>query len=212
METTRGQDKMTAFLRTTFFQIHFLERKFPDFYSNFTESCYRFRWKFDTSQATNNYLNLWWFCLLTHIFVTFWSMSDNLLKSTQKHCDDVIMGAMASQITSLMIIYSTVYSDADQRKHKSSASLPFVQGIHRWPVNSPHKWPVTRKTFPFDDVIMRSATLHPADWRGTCLNFNVLKHHQYNIDTLQMLRDDIFIYGTSENNKYTKCVHPEFTI
>ena len=67
---------------------------------------------------------------------------------------DVIMGAMASQITSLAIVYSTVYSGADQRKHQSSASLAFVRGIHRWPVNSPHKWPVTRKIFPFDDVIM----------------------------------------------------------
>ena len=45
--------------------------------------------------------------------------------------------------------------DADQRKHQSSASLAFVPGIHRWPVNSPHKWPVTRKMFPFDDVIMQ---------------------------------------------------------
>ena len=67
---------------------------------------------------------------------------------------DVIMGAAASQTTSLTIVYSTVYSDADQRKHQSSASLVFVQGIHRWLVNSPHKWPVTRKIFPFDDVIM----------------------------------------------------------
>ena len=63
---------------------------------------------------------------------------------------------IASQITSLMIVYSTVYSDADQRKHQSSASLGFVRGIHRGPVNSPHKWPVTRKMFPFDDVIMIS--------------------------------------------------------
>ena len=47
-----------------------------------------------------------------------------------------------------------VYSGADQRKHQSSASLAFVRGIHRWAVNSPHKWPVTRKMFPFDDVIM----------------------------------------------------------
>ena len=70
------------------------------------------------------------------------------------HYDDVKMGAMASQITSLMIVYSTVYSDADQRKHQSSASLAFVRGIHRGPVNSPHKWLVTRKMFPFDDVIM----------------------------------------------------------
>ena len=64
------------------------------------------------------------------------------------------MGTIASQITSLTIVYSTVYSDADQRKHQSSAPLAFVRGIHRGPVNSPHKWPVTRKTFPFDDVIM----------------------------------------------------------
>ena len=70
------------------------------------------------------------------------------------HYDDVIMSAIASQITSLTIVYSIVYSDADQRKHQSSASLAFVRGIHRGPVNSPHKWPVTRKTFPSDDVIM----------------------------------------------------------
>ena len=54
----------------------------------------------------------------------------------------------------LTIIYSTVYAGADQRKHQSSASLAFVRGIHRGPVNSPHKWPVTRKMFPFHDVIM----------------------------------------------------------
>ena len=67
---------------------------------------------------------------------------------------DVIMGAIPSQITSLAIVYSTVYSDADQRKHQSSAWLAFVRGIHRGPLNSPHKWPETRKMFPFDDVIM----------------------------------------------------------
>ena len=64
------------------------------------------------------------------------------------------MSFMASQITSLTIAYLAFYSDADQRKHQSSASLAFVRGIHRGPVNSPHKWPVTRKMFPFDDVIM----------------------------------------------------------
>ena len=63
-------------------------------------------------------------------------------------------GAMASQITSLTIVYSTIYSGADQRKHQGSASLAFVRGIHRPPVNSPHKWPVTLKMFPLDDVIM----------------------------------------------------------
>ena len=57
------------------------------------------------------------------------------------------MMEMASQITSLAIVCSIIYSDADQRKHQSSASLAFVRGIHRGPVNSPHKWPVTRKCF-----------------------------------------------------------------
>ena len=64
------------------------------------------------------------------------------------HYNDVIMSAMASQITSITMVYSTVYSGADQRKHQSPASLAFV-GIHRWPVNSPHKGPVTRKVVPF---------------------------------------------------------------
>ena len=70
------------------------------------------------------------------------------------HYNNVIMGAAASQITSLTVVYPTVHSGADQRKHQSSASLVFVWGIHRRPVNSPHKGPLTRKMFPFDDVIM----------------------------------------------------------
>ena len=65
-----------------------------------------------------------------------------------------IMYAMASQITSLAIVYSAVLSGANHRKHQSSASLAFVRGIHRWPMNSPHKRLGTRKLFPFDDVIM----------------------------------------------------------
>ena len=70
------------------------------------------------------------------------------------HYSDVLMGTVASQITSLTIVYSTVYSGADKRKHQSSASLAFVRVIHRSTVNFPHKGPVTRKMFPFDDVIM----------------------------------------------------------
>ena len=68
------------------------------------------------------------------------------------HYNGVIMSSMASQIT--ISVYSTVYSRADQRKHQSSASLAFVRGIHRLPMNSPHKGPVTRKMFSFDGVIM----------------------------------------------------------
>ena len=81
-------------------------------------------------------------------------LSELMLNQFTAHYDDVIMGTIASQITSLTNVYSTVYSGADQSKHQSSASLAFVWGIHRGPVNSPHKWPVTRKMFPFDDVIM----------------------------------------------------------
>ena len=76
---------------------------------------------------------------------------------TPRHYSDVIMSPMASQITRLTVVYSSVYSGADQRKHQSSASLAFVRGIHRWPVNSPYKGPVRRKMFPFDDVIMSHA-------------------------------------------------------
>ena len=76
------------------------------------------------------------------------------LKHTHYHYNDVIMDTMACQITSLTIVYSTMYSGSDQRKHQSSASLAFVRGIHRWPVNSLHKGPLTRKMFPFNDVIM----------------------------------------------------------
>ena len=84
----------------------------------------------------------------------------------QNHYTDVTMIPMASQITSLTIVYSTVYSGTNQRKHRSSASLAFVRGIHRWPVNSPHNGPVTRKIFPFDDVIM--------DW--SCAGNSKAKH------------------------------------
>ena len=87
------------------------------------------------------------------------------------HYSDIKMGPMASQITSLTIVYSTVYSGADHRKHQSSASLAFVRVIHRWPVNSPHKGPVKRKMFPFDDVIMLRSVLDlggsPLVW-GQC--------------------------------------------
>ena len=95
------------------------------------------------------------------------------------HYSDVIMSAMASQITGVSIVYSAVCSGADQRK-RSSASLAFVKGIHRWQVGSPHKGSVTRKMFPFGDVSMHAnwrkvdfhkwissmnIELHPLQWR-----------------------------------------------
>ena len=59
-----------------------------------------------------------------------------------------------SQITGVSVVCSPVCLGADQRKHQSPASLAFVRGNHRSPMNSPHKGPVTRKVFPFDDVTM----------------------------------------------------------
>ena len=75
----------------------------------------------------------------------------------QIHYTVIIMSAMASQITSFTIVYWTVCSGTDQRKHNFSTSLASVRGSHQWPVDCLHKWPVTRKMFPFDDVIMRLA-------------------------------------------------------
>ena len=69
------------------------------------------------------------------------------------------------------VVYSTVYSGADKRKHQSSASLALVRGIHRWPVNYPHKGPVTRKMFPIDDVIMTCCCLLP---HGITTEWNAL--------------------------------------
>ena len=130
------------------------------------------------------------------------------------HYGDVIMSLIASQITSLAIVYSTVYSGADQRKHQSSASLAFVRGIHRGPVNSPHKWPVTGKMFPFDDVIMwvnRFRTnacfstivdtpdcSHCSDhhFRPFSLQLPLPKHF-WNIDTLKFHRTKSIIWSNN---------------
>ena len=93
-----------------------------------------------------------------NVYLCWLTCQSNVWKTnychTSPHYDDVTMGAKTSQITNLTVVYSTFYSGADQSKHQSSASLAFVWGIHRGPMNSPHNWPVTRKMLPFDDVIM----------------------------------------------------------
>ena len=63
------------------------------------------------------------------MYISRWQIADG-------HYNNVKMGAMASDITSLTIFYSTVYSGTDQKKHQSSAALAFVRGIHRLPVAS----------------------------------------------------------------------------
>ena len=100
------------------------------------------------------------FCLLTitHM-IRLWRwlyflIPYTLLREFSKHYNDVILRAMASQITSVSIASSTVCSGADQRKHQSSTSLAFVREIHRGPINSPYKGLVMRKIFPGNGVIM----------------------------------------------------------
>ena len=76
-------------------------------------------------------------------------------KTTCPHYNDVIISAMASRINRPHdCLLNHLFKAQIMRKHHSSASLSFVSRIHRWPVNSPHKGPVTWKMFPLDDVIM----------------------------------------------------------
>ena len=92
-----------------------------------------------------------------------------LIKSGFLYNSDVIMTTMASQVTGVPIVCSTVCWGGWSKKHQSSASLAFVRGSHRWPVGSPHKAPVRRKMFPFDDVLMLTWNVHAvycfAMWR-----------------------------------------------
>ena len=87
-------------------------------------------------------------------------LHSSIVKFLPKHYGDIIMSTMASQITGVSIVYSTICSDVDQRKHQSSVSLAFLRGINWWPVNSPHKGPVMRKMFSLDDVIMKVPAAH----------------------------------------------------
>ena len=106
----------------------------------------------------------------------------HLLTMITLHYNDVIMRSMASQITTLTIVCSTVYSGADKGKHPSSASLAFVRGFQRWPMNSPHKGPVTQKMFSFDDVIMLTwllLGLHtPSDIHRTLSTQTTVRNNQ----------------------------------
>ena len=69
------------------------------------------------------------------------------------------MSTIASKITGVSMAHSTVCSYGYQRKRQSAASLAFVRGIHLWPMNSLHKRQVSRKMFPFNDIIMSPCTV-----------------------------------------------------
>ena len=134
------------------------------------------------------------------------------------HYCDVIMSPTASQITSLTVVYSILYSGTDQRKPQSSASLAFVRGIQRWPVNSPHKCQVTRKMFPFDDVIMSDKTETVSDntqlsivwslWAlsksfgRNVISLDVLQHLDYTHLTVERYSIQLTNSITSNNSAY----------
>ena len=103
------------------------------------QDCFNIHWDI-VSTSTFPTTIILWLCAQSNLLITMPSLSKILLQWRHN-------GVIASQITSLTIVYSNVYSDADQRKHQSPASLAFVRGIHRGPVNSPHKWSLTRKCF-----------------------------------------------------------------
>ena len=93
------------------------------------------------------------------MFITMpdkWVLFLLVSQNTQFHHSDVIMSMMATQIAGISIVYWSVSSGADQRKHRSSVPLAFVREIHHWPGNSQHKRPVKWKIFTFDDIIMFS--------------------------------------------------------
>ena len=116
------------------------------------------------------------------------------------HYNDVTMGAIASQITSLTIVYWFVYSDADQRKHQSSASLAFVRGNSpgtgefRGRVNSLHKWSVTRTMFSLHNVIMTCATwrLWLSDQESTAM---CLWPRMHRTTSIRFSWHDVYVYN-----------------
>ena len=125
---------------------------------------WRLRWLISVKCTYN-----WIFCVtdchrFTYLFIvwmTHWCFHGGINALQWR-----LMGAITSQITSLIIVYWIVNSGAGQSKHQISASLAFVRGIHQRLVNSPHKWPVTRKKFLFDHVIMvtKNISLDKIKW------------------------------------------------
>ena len=132
------------------------------------------------------------------------------LKEMHNHYNDIIMSAMASQITSLTIVCSTVYS---RRRSKKTSELR-VTGLCEWnyPVTGefPHKGPVTRKMFPFDDVIMKSSLYLSV--------FNCTRHftnRSWNIITITHVCQKYigFVHGTAKHLRiYTDAMLPEFIV
>ena len=93
------------------------------------------------------------------------------------------MSVMASEITGISIVCSTVCSGTDQRKHQSSVSLAFVREIHWWPVDSPHK------RAGYENVSIW--WLHHASLRQQCIG-NIVPFHLSSCGSPNRAIDGIF--------------------
>ena len=142
---------------------------------------------------------------LRHVWMYVTVFADGLLHVRCKcicrhgdHYSDVIMGVMASQMTSLTSVYSTVYSGADQRKHQSSASLAFVRGpvTGEFPAQMASN---SRKMFPFDDVN-----------HFPCF-YSLCKYWTMTVLSLQTWARFLSIFGLGANQIY-KTIHKQLTM
>ena len=103
------------------------------------------------------------------------------------------MSAMAYQNYRRLDCFHNRFFRRRSKEHQSSASLAFARGIHRWPVISPHKGPVTRIFFPFDDVIMglcRSTVLH-SPHHGQNIDQNFIDIYSIAVDTFVNTDDEV---------------------
>ena len=144
-----------------------------------------------------------------------YSTSRELFVRLLFHYSDVITGALASQITGVSIVCSTVFfSSADQRKYQSSASRVFVKGIHQWSVVSLTK-SVTRNMFPFFDVIIfwclgvwyRLIYPHIQHYHILATNPMLVWSFHYEHSTIYYVRGDFLLWIWNSMKAY-HVVHP----
>ena len=148
------------------------------------------------------------------IFLYQWTMTTNSLlypvNSEMDHYSDVMMSAMATEITGVLIVCSAVCSGVDQRKYQSSMTLAFMRAIHQRPVDSPHKWPVTRKMFPFDEVILTRSRImslfmdHVSSHQGKM--DGTVEHWTCLLSTMMDRLDGQFVQAIHYQNRWMRWV------
>ena len=172
--THRGRDKMAAVFQTALSNVYLWMKMYGlrlrfhwNLFLRFVLILFQhwFRYWLDADQATNHYMNQWWLVywrIYASPGLNEWSQysPSRYFKSALHWRHNDHDGVSNHQPHGCLL--NRLF--ADQRKHQSSASLAFVWGIHRGPVNSPHKWPVTRKMFTFDDITMDDICIYVNKW------------------------------------------------